>query len=172
MCAWLGQTLGIWSLVASKMCACLCHMDVMWMAAKIGQLRTTHTSLTSQIQTTHVENESLGRASCYDHRLVNCYLCSPLLLPWPWQLTYSPGLPCDYLCLPTALLICLLMLCHAYWYYQAWVSILTVHLVILTYPAYWSLAMTHAPMGCTIYIGLTVTCTSRPDLVTFRSIKV
>jgi hypothetical protein len=30
------------------------------------------------------------------------------------------------------------------------------------------LAMTHAPMGCTIYSGLTVTCTGRPDLVTFR----
>jgi hypothetical protein len=28
--------------------------------------------------------------------------------------------------------------------------------------------MTHAPMGCTIYSGLTVTCTGRPDLVSFR----
>jgi hypothetical protein len=28
--------------------------------------------------------------------------------------------------------------------------------------------MTHAPMGCTIYSGLTVTCTGRPDLVPFR----
>jgi hypothetical protein len=28
--------------------------------------------------------------------------------------------------------------------------------------------MTHAPMGCTINSGLTVTCTGRPDLVIFR----
>jgi hypothetical protein len=41
--------------------------------------RITHTLPTSQMRTTHVENESLGRASCYDHGLVNCYLCIPLL---------------------------------------------------------------------------------------------
>jgi hypothetical protein len=28
--------------------------------------------------------------------------------------------------------------------------------------------LTHAPMGCTINNGLTVTCTGRPDLVPFR----
>jgi hypothetical protein len=38
-----------------------------------------------------------------------------------------------HLCLLTVWLICLLMLCRAYWYYQAWVSILTVRLVITTY---------------------------------------
>jgi hypothetical protein len=54
-----------------------------------------------------------------------------------------------YLCLLTAWLIRLLMLCHAYWYYQAWVSILTVRLVILLTSLTDPLAMTHAPMGCT-----------------------
>jgi hypothetical protein len=32
--------------------------------------------------------------------------------------------------------------------------------------------MTHAPMGCTIYSGLTVTCTGRPDLVSFHFNKL
>jgi hypothetical protein len=41
--------------------------------------RITHTLPTSRMRTTHVENESLGRASCYDHGLVDCYLCIPLL---------------------------------------------------------------------------------------------
>jgi hypothetical protein len=41
--------------------------------------RNMSTLLISQVRTTHVENESLGRVSCYDHRLVNCYLCIPLL---------------------------------------------------------------------------------------------
>jgi hypothetical protein len=38
----------------------------------------------------------------------------------------------------------------------------------LTYLLTDPLSMTHALMGCTIYSGLTVTCTGRPDLVIFR----
>jgi hypothetical protein len=54
-----------------------------------------------------------------------------------------------HLRLLTAWLIRLLMPCHTYWYYQAWVSILTVRLVILLTLLTDPLAMTHAPMGCT-----------------------
>jgi hypothetical protein len=43
--------------------------------------RITLPFLTSQMRTTHVENESLGRASCYDHGLVGCQLCIPLRPP-------------------------------------------------------------------------------------------
>jgi hypothetical protein len=116
---------------------------------------------------------------CYDHGLVNCYLCIPLLPLWPWQLTNLLGLPRGSLCLLidlpmlTNCLTDMLTDCLTDAMPRLLIlSGLSQHLPCMLSDPYLSCLcisdmMTHAPMGCTIYSGLMVACTGRPDLVTF-----